>query len=138
MAGRPASGGPVISVPDLGPGRPSRTRVVRVGTRGTRRETLTDIMVSEDRRARAMHAVQELAARLGLETDARILKDSNNTIVHLAPLPLVATVGTSHFRDASLEALGQELDVARHLASKGAPVVHASSDVPAGLIEPPA
>ncbi len=62
----------------------------------------------------------------------RILKDSNNTIVHLDPLALVAKVGTSHFRDASLEALDRELDVARHLASKEAPIVNPSADVPAG------
>jgi hypothetical protein len=41
-------------------------------------------------------------------------------------------VGTSHFRDASLEALDRELDVARHPASKEAPIVNPSADVPAG------
>ncbi len=79
-----------------------------------------------------MKAVHELASTLGLEVSPRILKDSNNTIVNLAPLPLVAKVGTSHFRDASLEALDRELDVARHLASKGAPIVFPSADVPPG------
>lgn len=79
-----------------------------------------------------MKAVHELSSTLGLEVSPRILKDSNNTVVHLAPLPLVAKVGTSHFRDASLEALDRELDVARHLASKRAPIVFPSPDVPAG------
>lgn len=62
----------------------------------------------------------------------RVLKDSNNTIVHLAPAPLVAKVGTSHFRDAELEALDRELAVALHLAAKEAPIVQPSSEVPSG------
>ena len=90
------------------------------------------LTASEERRRRVMQAVHELALKLGLEVSPRILKDSNNTIVHLAPLPLVAKVGTSHFRDASLEALDRELDVARHLASKNAPIVYPSAEVPAG------
>ena len=49
-------------------------------------------------------------------TRTQILKDSNNTIVHLQPAPIVAKVGTSHFRDAGLESLERELTVARHLA----------------------
>jgi Phosphotransferase enzyme family len=54
---------------------------------------------------------------------ATILKDSNNTIVKLVPVPIVAKVGTSHFRDARLESLERELAVATHLADSGAPVV---------------
>src|SRR5438093_10461458 len=87
---------------------------------------------SEERKRRVMQAVHELATKLWLEVSPRILKDSNNTIVRLAPLPLVAKVGTSHFRDASLEALDRELDVARHLASKDAPIVRPSTEIPAG------
>lgn len=85
-----------------------------------------------ERRRFVIRAVGALASRLDLKVSPRILKDSNNTIVHLAPLPLVAKVGTSHFRDASLEALDRELDVARHLASKDAPIVIPSADPPAG------
>jgi Ser/Thr protein kinase RdoA (MazF antagonist) len=44
----------------------------------------------------------------------------------------MAKVGTSHFRDASLEVLDRELSVARHLAWKAAPVFRPSSGVPAG------
>jgi len=87
---------------------------------------------SEERKRRVMQAVHELATKLWLEVSPRILKDSNNTIVRLAPLPLVAKVGTSNFRDASLEALDRELEVARHLASKHAPIVFPSRDVSAG------
>lgn len=94
---------------------------------------MVDIVAAfEERQRRVMQAVHELAANLKLEVAPRIQKDSNNTIVHLAPFPLVAKVGTSHFRDASLEALDRELEVARHLASKHAPVILPSHDVPAG------
>jgi Phosphotransferase enzyme family len=87
---------------------------------------------SQQRVRRVEEAVQELASKLALRASPRILADSNNTIVHLVPEPLVAKVGTSHFRDASLEALDRELTVARHLTSEGAPVVHPSATVPAG------
>src|SRR5437667_11885153 len=90
------------------------------------------VAASEERKRRVMQAVRELAAKLRLEVSPHILKDSNNTIVHLAPLPLVAKVGTSTFRDASLEDLERELEVARHLASKHAPIVFPSRDVLAG------
>jgi hypothetical protein len=92
---------------------------------------------SDERRRRVERAIDELASRLGLKIAPQLLADSNNTILHLAPEPLVAKVGTSHFRDASLEALDRELSVARHLASRGAPVVRPSDTVPAGphLIE---
>ena len=69
----------------------------------------------------------------GLQAGApKILKDSNNTIVHLSPHPVVAKVGTSHFRDAALESLDRELRVALHLAERGAPVVPPASVVPPG------
>ncbi len=90
------------------------------------------LISSEERRRHVMEAVLELASRLDLEVSPRILKDSNNTIVHLSPLPLVAKLGTSHFRDASIEALDRELDVARHLASKDAPIVCPSAETTAG------
>jgi len=77
-------------------------------------------------------AIEELASKLALRVSPRILADSNNTIVHLAPERLVAKVGTSHFRDASLEALDRELAVARFLTSKGAPIVRPSVSLPAG------
>jgi len=97
------------------------------------RHTHHDADISSGARRRSvMETVLGLSSRLGLEVSPRILKDSNNTIVYLSPLPLVAKVGTSHFRDASLEALDRELDVARHLASKGAPIVCPSAETPAG------
>ena len=74
-----------------------------------------------------------LARELGIEVrQPRILKDSNNTMVHLAPAPVVAKVGTSHFRDAKLESLGRELAVAAHLAERGSPTIRPASDVDPG------
>ena len=78
----------------------------------------------------------EVARDLGLEAlTPRILKNSNNTIVHLAPAPVVAKVGTSHFRGVALETLERELAVARHLAGKDVPIVRPTRDVPAGPYE---
>lgn len=61
-----------------------------------------------------------------------ILADWNNTIVRLAPAPIVAKVGTSHFREARLESLKRELAVSTHLAARGAPVIRPSWLVPPG------
>ncbi|HYT77832.1 MAG TPA: hypothetical protein VEQ37_00945 [Actinomycetota bacterium] len=43
--------------------------------------------------------------------------------MHLAQSPVVAKVGTSHFRDAKQESLERELAVATHLAERDAPSV---------------
>jgi hypothetical protein len=85
------------------------------------------------RRQQAVQAAQEVARRVGLKpVIPRILKDSNNTIVHLAPAPVVAKVGTSRFRSLALETLDRELAVARHLTRKNAPIARPVSDVAAG------
>jgi hypothetical protein len=77
--------------------------------------------------------VLAVAGDLGVDArHATILEDWNNTIIRLAPAQIVAKVGTSHFRDARLESLERELAVAKHLASRNAPVVRPAEDVPAG------
>lgn len=74
-----------------------------------------------------------VAKQLGLDVDRpRLLKDSNNTIVHLAPADLVAKVGTSHFRDVQLESLEREVAVAAHLVAHEAPVVPPAREVDPG------
>ena len=90
----------------------------------------TDVLNrASQRREAAVEAARRLAESLGiLSASPRVLKDWNNTIVHLAPAPVVAKVGTSHFREARREPLERELQVSRHLASKGAPIVQPSSD----------
>ena len=87
---------------------------------------------AEERSTHVLEAVQEWASKIGVEVAPRILRDSNNTIVHLAPLPLVAKTGTSHFQESPGEALARELAVARHLASRHAPIVCPSAEIPAG------
>jgi hypothetical protein len=60
-----------------------------------------------------------------------VLKDSNNTIVRLVPSSIVAKVGTS-LHGSSSEALAREVDVARHLAAAGGPVVPPADELPPG------
>jgi phosphotransferase family enzyme len=89
--------------------------------------------VVEERRDLALEAAVGVADALGVRAGRpAILADSNNTIVWLAPAPIVAKVGTSHFRDAELESLARELAVATHLSGLGAPVVAPARGVRAG------
>ena len=88
---------------------------------------------TSERRRRAREAALGVAAELGIcAQQAVILEDWNNTIVWLAPAPIVAKVGTSHFRDAQLKSLERELAVAAHLVARGAPVVRPMRGVPPG------
>jgi Phosphotransferase enzyme family len=90
-------------------------------------------MTVEARRRFAIEAALDVVRKLGVPADGPIvLSDANNTIVHLAPAPIVAKVGTSHFRDAHLESLERELAVAAYLADRGAPTVRPTKDVPPG------
>lgn len=86
-----------------------------------------------DRGAAAIRAAQAVATRLDIECDrARILKDSNNTIVHLSPAPLIAKVGTTTIRSDAAMVLARELAVGAYLAENGAPIAPPASEVPAG------
>ena len=88
---------------------------------------------AEKRRGRALEAAVSVVETLGVVAERPvILADSNNTIVWLAPAPIVAKVETSHFRDAELESLTRELAVAAHLSRHGAPIVPPAGDLPAG------
>ena len=78
------------------------------------------------RRIQAFTAAVELGAALGLETsEARILQDWNDTIVHLAPEPVVARVRTSRVRNAEpgFETYAREVALARHATARNGPVV---------------
>ena len=84
-----------------------------------------------ERRNRAFEAAVELGSRLGLDTSAaRILRDWNDTIVHLAPAPVVARVRTSWVDAVEPGAVTQarELSVVRHAVARGAPVVRPADD----------
>jgi hypothetical protein len=87
-------------------------------------EARSECVAAEKRSRLALEAAVSVVESLGVVAERPvILADSNNTIVWLAPAPIVAKVGTSHFRDAELESLTRELAVAAHLSSHGAPIV---------------
>jgi hypothetical protein len=88
---------------------------------------------AQARRKRAVEAALDVARILGLDvTDARVLRDANNTIIHLVPVGLVAKVGTTTLRPDAHETLWQELRIALHLAERGAPIGSPSREVPPG------
>lgn len=83
---------------------------------------------TKERRERAVKAATNIAATYHIKSDAPVvLKDSNNTIIHLAPAPVVAKVATSTLRKSYLK---HELEIALHLADLGAPIVPPSSEIP--------
>jgi len=83
------------------------------------------------RRERAIKAALEISAAYDIKSGAPvILKDSNNTIVHLAPSPVVAKIATSTLRKQHVSNLEHELNVALHLAGLGAPIVPLSKELP--------
>src|SRR5688500_3097972 len=86
---------------------------------------------ARERRERAIEAATEIAATYRIKSDAPvILKDSNNTIIHLAPFPVVAKVATSPLQKQNLSNLEHELNVALHLAELDAPIVPLSAEIP--------
>jgi hypothetical protein len=72
-----------------------------------------------------------VATRHGiLAGQPRVLWDSNNTVVHLHPAPVVAKVAANERRSEGARALSRELAVAAHLAALGAPVAEPSPQLP--------
>lgn len=85
------------------------------------------------RRERAVDAAVAVARRLGLEPSwPRVLKDSNNTVIHLRPEPIIAKVSTSVLERLPAGSLSHELDVGLHLAARGAAIAPPTSDPPPG------
>jgi hypothetical protein len=86
-----------------------------------------------ERQARAINAAQVIAQEHGAQPGRPvILKDTNHTIVHLAPQPIVAKVSVEkRFRNES-SSLEREVVVARLLAEAGAPVVRPTKTLPPG------
>jgi hypothetical protein len=96
-------------------------------------EARSECVAAKRRRGRALEAAVSVVESLCVVVERPvILADSNNTIVWLAPRPIVAKVGTSHFRDAELESLARELAVAAHLSRHGAPIVAPAADLSPG------
>jgi hypothetical protein len=78
-------------------------------------------------------AAVKVAASLGVHSsDPVVLADGANVVVHLSPAPVVAKVAasTTAVRPAAAW-LQRELDMARFLAGRGAPVMTPSPEVPA-------
>lgn len=82
------------------------------------------------RQSLALRAAQSVADDLGVRASrARILRDSNNTVVHLAPGQLVAKVSTTPHRRRSLE---DELRIGLYLADRRAPIASPATGVHPG------
>jgi Phosphotransferase enzyme family len=87
--------------------------------------------VSMLRSERAVAAAVAVAAHHDiLVGQPRVLWDSNNTVVHLHPAPVVAKVAANERRPDGAGALAYELAVGAHLARIGAPVAEPSREVP--------
>jgi hypothetical protein len=88
---------------------------------------------ARERQARAINAAQAIAEEHGVKrSNPVILKDTNHTIVHLTPQPIVAKVCVEkRFRQRS-SSLEREVLVARLLAEAGAPVARPTTTLPPG------
>jgi hypothetical protein len=84
-----------------------------------------------ERQRRAIAAAQSIATYYGIDGDhPTILQDSNHTVIHLAPAPLVAKVNTSP-EEASLT---DEVTIAQFLAAMDGLVVPPTSLLPPARI----
>jgi hypothetical protein len=93
---------------------------------------MTNLSANE-RQARAIHAAQVIAQKYGVQPGRPvILKDTNNTIVHLAPEPIVAKVSVEKRFRQDASSLEREVVVAGILAEAGAPVVRPTATLPPG------
>ena len=86
-----------------------------------------------ERRATAVDAAVTLAARHGLRAASpRVLSDWNDTVVHLAPHPVVARVATSWIAWDKEETYRREVAVATHATERGGPCARPSAVLPPG------
>jgi hypothetical protein len=91
-------------------------------------------VVLEPTSQRALRAATEVARNLGLSfSEAEVLRDQSNLLLHFRPAPVVARIATGTVRVRRGSAwLARELAVAEHLSAAGAPVVSPSRELPAG------
>lgn len=76
----------------------------------------------------------EIAESYGIDaSDARVLRDATNVVVHLAPAPVIARVSLTLGPVRGVESLENELEFAAHAQRHGAPVAPPSQALPAGL-----
>lgn len=85
-------------------------------------------------REAAVAAATTLATDLGLrDVEPRLLADSSNVLLHLRPYPLVARVATlTALRPGVHRWQASDIELATFLHARGLPVVHPSTDPPAG------
>ena len=89
--------------------------------------------VDADRLQTATTAAAVVAGRFGMTlVEPVILGDSHHVSVRLLPFEIVARVFVSNRPDEAVVNLSRELDVARHLAARGAPIVCPTNDPPPG------
>jgi hypothetical protein len=84
-----------------------------------------------ERRSRALKAALAVAVAQRLDaSEARVLQDWNDTVVHLAPAPIVARVRTSWVAEAEPggQTYAREIAVAKHVAARGGPVVEPAAN----------
>jgi hypothetical protein len=75
------------------------------------------------RRDEALAATRDVASAVGLDaTGARVIKDSNSTVVLLPAEGLVSKVSTSTLGGRGRDALDRELRLGHHLAERGAAI----------------
>jgi hypothetical protein len=90
-------------------------------------------MDTQERRALAIRASQSIAHDYNIPNGVpKILKDTNHTIVHLWPSPIVAKVSTGKLFRYRSSSLDREVNIAGLLASSGAPVVQPATSLPRG------
>jgi len=88
-------------------------------------------LTTTERRGRAIKAAMQIAATYGLKSkEPVVLKDSNNTVIHLTPSPVVAKVATTILTRQTVSNLAHELKVALHLVKLEAPIVPPSLEIP--------
>lgn len=92
---------------------------------------LMEGLTATERREQAIKAATQIAATFHVKfKEPVVLKDSNNTVIHLAPSPVVAKVATSTLRRQTVSNLEHELNVALHLVKLRAPIVPPSPEIP--------
>jgi GNAT superfamily N-acetyltransferase len=92
-----------------------------------------EVLAAVSRRRRARAAAVEAAGRWGLDaSEARVVSDWNDTVVHLAPSPVVARVRTTWIGGDPQESLEAEVRIAAEVFSRGGPVVPPTSVPPPG------
>jgi hypothetical protein len=83
----------------------------------------------------AVRAAVTVAAAHGLSrTEPIVVRNGSNVLVHLAPTPVVARIGslTARVRPDVTATLAKDLAVAGYLADRGAPVAAPSRELPVG------